>query len=155
MKGHAAFPDFQNIQRRCQIGSRIVKQNIAQPTTYQYPDKAGIQQPVQLVVAQNRLTGLDLAAHQPPAAYQPCHIGQRIPSDLHGAQCNGHGVYRWEGELKTGTEVLLLIKTASTCWERLEAEIKRLHPYELPEIIAVPITAGHKPYIDWIKAGTE
>jgi len=66
-----------------------------------------------------------------------------------------NSVYRWEGELKTGTEVLLLIKTASTCWERLEAEIKRLHPYELPEIIAVPITAGHKPYIDWIKAGTE
>lgn len=66
-----------------------------------------------------------------------------------------NSVYRWEGELKTGTEVLLLIKTASTCWERLEAEIKRLHPYELPEIIAVPITAGHKPYIDWIKAGTK
>ncbi len=34
-----------------------------------------------------------------------------------------NSVYRWEGELKTGTEVLLLIKTASTCWERLEAEI--------------------------------
>ena len=106
MKGHATFPDFQNIQRRCQIGSRIVKQNIAQPTTYQYPDKAGIQQPVQLVVVQNRLTGPNLAAHHPPAAYQPCHIGQRIPSDLHGAQCNGHGVYCREGEQGFGHLVM-------------------------------------------------
>jgi len=63
-------------------------------------------------------------------------------------------VYRWEGELKTGTEVLLLIKTTAETWEKLEAEIKRLHPYELPEIIAVPITAGHEPYLDWIRSAT-
>ena len=63
-------------------------------------------------------------------------------------------VYRWEGELKTGTEVLLLIKTAASAWEALEAEIKSNHPYELPEIIAVPITTGHQPYLDWITAAT-
>ena len=64
-------------------------------------------------------------------------------------------VYRWEGELKTGTEVMLLIKTASESWRALESEIKRLHPYELPEIIAVPITTGHQPYLDWIQASAK
>ena len=63
-------------------------------------------------------------------------------------------VYRWEGELKTGTEVLLLIKTASETWPALEAEILRQHPYELPEIIAVPIANGHAAYLDWITASS-
>jgi periplasmic divalent cation tolerance protein len=61
-------------------------------------------------------------------------------------------VYRWEGELKQGTEVLLLIKTVASRWDELEAAIKSNHPYELPEIIAVPITNGHKPYLDWIRS---
>jgi len=63
-------------------------------------------------------------------------------------------VYRWEGELKSGTEVLLLIKTAAATWPALEAEILRLHPYELPDIIAVPIATGHAAYLDWITAAT-
>ena len=63
-------------------------------------------------------------------------------------------VYRWEGQLKQGTEVLLLIKTAASQWDALEAAIKSNHPYELPEIIAVPITMGHKPYLDWIQSVT-
>ncbi len=63
-------------------------------------------------------------------------------------------VYRWEGQLKSGTEVLLLIKTAATTWPALEAEILRLHPYELPEIIAVPIATGHAAYLDWVTASS-
>lgn len=59
-------------------------------------------------------------------------------------------VYKWEGELKSGTEVLLLIKTAADRCEALVAELARIHPYELPEIIAVPVTTGHQPYLDWI-----
>jgi periplasmic divalent cation tolerance protein len=63
-------------------------------------------------------------------------------------------VYRWEGALKSGTEVLLLIKTAAGTWPALEAEILRQHPYELPEIIAVPISRGHQRYLDWIVASS-
>ncbi|TDJ44270.1 MAG: divalent-cation tolerance protein CutA [Gammaproteobacteria bacterium] len=60
-------------------------------------------------------------------------------------------VYKWEGEMKSGTEVLLLIKTTSDRCEALTAELLNIHPYELPEIIAVPVIAGHQPYLDWIK----
>ncbi len=64
-------------------------------------------------------------------------------------------VYRWEGELKSGSEVMLMIKTPADKWPALEAAIKAEHPYELPEIIAVPISDGHKPYLDWIRTTTE
>jgi periplasmic divalent cation tolerance protein len=60
-------------------------------------------------------------------------------------------VYKWEGEMKSGTEVLLLIKTTADRCAALTTELAKIHPYELPEIIAVPVTAGHQPYLDWIK----
>ena len=63
-------------------------------------------------------------------------------------------VYKWKGELKEGTEVQLVIKTSATAVSELIAELERLHPYELPEIIAVPITTGHQPYLDWIREAT-
>ena len=60
-------------------------------------------------------------------------------------------VYKWDGEMKTGTEVLLLIKTSAHRVSQLTSELVGLHPYELPEVIAVPVTDGYKPYLDWIK----
>ena len=63
-------------------------------------------------------------------------------------------VYRWEGQMKEGTEVQLVIKTSAERVDQLTEELARLHPYELPEIIAVPITAGHQPYLDWIRDST-
>ena len=63
-------------------------------------------------------------------------------------------VYKWDGELKSGTEVQLVIKTSSAAVEPLTELLVKLHPYELPEIIAVPITAGHGPYLDWIRKQT-
>lgn len=63
-------------------------------------------------------------------------------------------VYRWEGQMKSGTEVQLVIKTSEASLERLIETLAELHPYELPEIIAVPITAGHEPYLEWIRKQT-
>jgi len=63
-------------------------------------------------------------------------------------------VYKWEGKLKTGTEVLLLIKTTADRVAALTAELSRVHPYELPEIIVVPVIGGHQPYLDWIRECT-
>jgi periplasmic divalent cation tolerance protein len=57
--------------------------------------------------------------------------------------------------MKTGTEVLLLIKTTAKRCTQLTAELVKIHPYELPEVIAVPITAGHQPYLEWIKDCTQ
>lgn len=59
-------------------------------------------------------------------------------------------VYRWEGKRQQGTEELLLIKTTVNTYAALETHISRQHPYELPEILAVPIDAGLPAYLDWV-----
>jgi periplasmic divalent cation tolerance protein len=58
--------------------------------------------------------------------------------------------YRWKGNIETSTEVPLLIKTTKEAYPRLEKLICGAHPYELPEIIAVSVTAGLPAYLDWI-----
>lgn len=60
-------------------------------------------------------------------------------------------IYRWEGETRHDNESLLMIKTTSKCYEKLQEVILELHPYELPEIIAVPLTSGLSGYLDWLK----
>jgi periplasmic divalent cation tolerance protein len=60
-------------------------------------------------------------------------------------------VYRWNDAIEHDQELLLLIKTSATVWPSLEARILELHPYELPEIIAVPIQTGQADYTKWIK----
>lgn len=62
--------------------------------------------------------------------------------------------YRWKDKIETATEVPLLIKTTRAAYPRLEKMIKEAHPYELPEIIAVPVTAGLPAYLDWVGAET-
>jgi periplasmic divalent cation tolerance protein len=61
-------------------------------------------------------------------------------------------VYRWEGRVERAEEHLLLIKTESAGYQALEAAIKAHHPYELPEIIAVPVERGSSAYLQWITA---
>jgi len=62
--------------------------------------------------------------------------------------------YQWQGQLETGQESLLLIKTTRETGKLLEKRLVSLHPYELPEIISVPISAGFAPYLDWITKNT-
>lgn len=59
-------------------------------------------------------------------------------------------VYRWQDAVQQDEEVLLLIKTAQPVYLKLEQRIRALHPYELPEIIAVPIQTGQAEYLQWI-----
>ena len=61
-------------------------------------------------------------------------------------------VYRWQGKIEADAEVLLVIKTDSAHYAALEAQIRREHPYELPEVIAVPVTTGSRPYLEWLHA---
>ena len=60
-------------------------------------------------------------------------------------------LYRWAGKVTSDTEVLLMIKARAADYPLLETRIRALHPYELPEIIAVPLTAGLPAYLDWIR----
>jgi len=63
-----------------------------------------------------------------------------------------HSTYRWRGGVTTEREQLLLIKTAASRFEALKARLLELHPYELPELVAVPVTYGHATYLDWVRA---
>jgi periplasmic divalent cation tolerance protein len=62
--------------------------------------------------------------------------------------------YRWKGDIETAAEVPLLVKTTRSAYPRLEKLIREAHPYELPEIIAVPVTAGLPDYLDWVSRET-
>lgn len=59
-------------------------------------------------------------------------------------------VYRWEGKIERESEVLLLAKTTTAKFADLEREVRALHSYETPEIIAVPVVAGSSPYLAWL-----
>ena len=62
--------------------------------------------------------------------------------------------YRWQGKVETASEVPLMIKTTMKRYPELEAAIRKAHPYEVPEIIALPIHAGLPDYLQWIDAQT-
>ncbi len=66
------------------------------------------------------------------------------------AQCSS--VYRWRGRIETASEVPVLIKTVASRYPRIEAAIRANHPYELPEIVSVPVVAGLGEYLCWIAA---
>ena len=60
-------------------------------------------------------------------------------------------VYRWQDQIQTDTEVPVLIKTCAGCFAFLRDEILALHPYELPEVIALSVVTGHEPYLAWVR----
>ena len=63
-------------------------------------------------------------------------------------------VYRWQGAVQHEEEHPVLIKTTRAAYAELEAQIRAHHPYELPEIVAVPIERGLPAYLDWVAAET-
>jgi periplasmic divalent cation tolerance protein len=62
--------------------------------------------------------------------------------------------YWWEGNICSEKECLLLIKTKASLYSRLEKRIKKIHPYQVPEIIALPIEKGSPEYLDWLDKET-
>jgi periplasmic divalent cation tolerance protein len=63
-------------------------------------------------------------------------------------------IYRWAGRTCEESEQLLMIKTTMASYEALEVRLKALHPYEIPEIIALPVVAGSSQYLDWLAQAT-
>lgn len=64
-------------------------------------------------------------------------------------------VYQWQGQVEEATEVTMLIKSTQDRYADLEAAIKEVHPYDVPEIIAVPVTAGLPAYLNWVLSETK
>ena len=63
--------------------------------------------------------------------------------------------YRWEGAVQEDSELLLVAKTRQDLAEALAARVKELHPYELPEVLALNAAGGSPAYLDWIRTETE
>jgi len=61
-------------------------------------------------------------------------------------------VYRWMGAVQRDREVLMVLKTTSGAVERLRSRLVELHPYEVPEVLALAVADGHAPYLDWVRA---
>ena len=59
-------------------------------------------------------------------------------------------LFYWQGKLDRCHEVLLIIKTTRAGFERLRCAVLKHHPYDCPEIIALPVEAGHRPYLHWV-----
>jgi periplasmic divalent cation tolerance protein len=81
-------------------------------------------------------------------------IAERLVEYRHAACVNLlsgiESVYRWQGALQRDNEAVLMIKTRAADYPGVEATILELHPYELPEIIAVPLSGGLPAYLEWV-----
>jgi periplasmic divalent cation tolerance protein len=76
-------------------------------------------------------------------------VAQRLAACVNVlAECSS--VYRWKGEVETAAEVPVLVKTRAARYAEVEAAIRALHPYELPEIVAVPVERGLEEYLQWV-----
>jgi periplasmic divalent cation tolerance protein len=64
-------------------------------------------------------------------------------------------IYRWKGKVQSAREILMVIKTSAKRLKELEGEVKRLHRYDVPEFIVVPISAGSREYLAWVSESVQ
>ena len=64
-------------------------------------------------------------------------------------------LFRWQGKLDSADEQLLIVKARRSALPKVEARVKQLHPYEVPELLALPVVAGGAAYLDWLAAETD
>lgn len=62
----------------------------------------------------------------------------------------GHSIYRWEGKVEEAAEAVMIVKTTAERFDAVAARIDELHPYGVPELIALPITHGSPAYLAWL-----
>ncbi len=67
---------------------------------------------------------------------------------------NAHSMFWWQGKIDDAKEVLLIAKTRRTLFNKLVKKVRTAHSYKVPEIIALPVAAGNKKYLEWINAST-
>lgn len=91
-----------------------------------------------------------------PSAEVAERIGRSLVEDRLAACVNVvagiTSIFKWEGSIERESEVLVILKTTAGHVEALERRVVELHPYEVPEVIAFPVEAGHAPYLSWVRA---
>lgn len=89
-----------------------------------------------------------------PSAEKAAEVAKVLVTERLAACANLVGpvrsIYRWKGEVQDDTETLAVIKTTSERLEALKTRLAALHPYEVPEVIALPVAGGHAPYLAWV-----
>jgi periplasmic divalent cation tolerance protein len=89
-----------------------------------------------------------------PTEDKAAEIARTLVSEGHAACANlvppVRSIYRWQGQICDERETLAIIKTTRERFEALRERLVALHPYEVPEVIAVPVEAGHAPYLAWV-----
>ncbi|MDX3906947.1 MAG: divalent-cation tolerance protein CutA [Pigmentiphaga sp.] len=107
----------------------------------------------------NEATDLVLLLSNAPDVETARRIGRHLV-DAGLAACVNVGapvwsIYRWQGKVDTADEIPLLIKTTVSRTRAVREAIVALHPYEVPEVVAVPITDGLPAYLDWVRQETQ
>ena len=69
-------------------------------------------------------------------------------------QSGSRSIYRWEGKIADEVEAVIILKTRSGCIEGLRRAFAELHPYKVPELLAIPVTGGLERYLGWINSET-
>lgn len=64
-------------------------------------------------------------------------------------------IYEWQGKLEESPEVLVMMKTRTELWDRLQSLVCELHPYDVPELLAIPVTKGLPAYLGWLAEQTK
>ena len=86
-------------------------------------------------------------------------ISKTLVTEQLAACCNilpgVRSVYMWDGQLCDDTELLLVIKTRQSAYQDLEKRVVELHPYDVPEVLAITINSGFKQYLKWMDANVE
>lgn len=77
-------------------------------------------------------------------------VTDRLAACVNVLQASVESVYRWKGKIESAKEFLLLVKTSRRRFGAVQAAVRRLHSYDLPEIIALPVERGSQGYLDWI-----
>lgn len=77
-------------------------------------------------------------------------VEERLAACVNVLQAPIESIYRWKGRVDSAAEFLMIIKTARERFPALEERIKKLHSYDIPEIIAVPIEKGSRQYLSWL-----
>ena len=85
-------------------------------------------------------------------------IGRALVDSRHAVAANMlpgmQSVYRWGGEVVEGAEAMLLIRTTANRFEDIRVIVRRMHPYQMPSIVAVPIVDGDPGYLEWVTVGS-
>ena len=77
-------------------------------------------------------------------------VEQRLAACVNIGPGAVESIYRWKGKVESAREKLLVITTSKTCLAKLEAAVKQMHSYDVPEFIALPIEAGSRAYLAWL-----